>query len=385
MHNTPDICREVVASLPKVLLHEHLDGGLRPQTVVDLARECGYTDLPTTDAEELGAWFVEAGNAGSLPKYLSAFGHTCGVMQTADALARVAREAVEDLAADNVVYAELRMAPENHLEKGLTLQEVIDAVVEGLIEGEAAAYAAGKEITARLIICAMRQENTSKEIAQLTIDNHGSNSEHDYVVGFDIAGPENGFPPSNHAEAFAMLRENLVPFTIHAGEDAGVDSLREAVVLGASRLGHGVRTCEDFTASMEGIELQDVARFIRDQRILLEMCPTSNVQTGVVDNIADHPFTLLDDYGFTCTVNTDNRLLGGITMTDEMMVLVDTFDYGYTELFDLTCNAINHAFADLPTRERIMDTLIYPPYLALTDQDGDGEVDPDETLEVHLH
>lgn len=375
----------MVGNLPKVVLHEHLDGGLRPGTVAELAHECGYADqLPTTDADELGKWFFEAGNSGSLVKYLSAFAHTCAVMQTAEALTRVAREAVEDLAADNVVYAELRFAPENHLEQGLTMQQVIDAVVEGLAAGEVNAMRAGKDITARLLVCAMRQNDRATEVAQLTIDNYGSNSDHNYVVGFDIAGPENGFPPSNHAEAFALLRENLVPFTIHAGEDAGVDSLRDAVVQGAARLGHGVRIYEDFTADLEGIVLQDVAKFIRDRQIPLELCPTSNLQTGVVDNLADHPFSLLDELGFTCTVNTDNRLLGDTSMSKEFAVLVTEFGYGYTELFELTANAINNSFADLPTRERIMSTLIYPPYLELTDQDGDGEIDADDALELNL-
>lgn len=378
----------MVTPLPKVVLHEHLDGGLRPNTVVELAQQCGYSDkLPTTDSDELGKWFYEAGDSGSLVTYLSAFAHTCAVMQTAEALTRVAREAVEDLAADNVVYAELRFAPENHLEQGLSMQQVIDAVVEGLAAGEVAATQAGKDITARLLVCAMRQNDHATEVAQLTIDNFGSNSDHNYVVGFDIAGPENGFPPSNHAEAFALLRENLVPITIHAGEDAGVDSLKDAVVQGAARLGHGVRVFEDFTADLDGIVLQDVSTFIRDRRIPLEICPTSNLQTGVVDDLADHPFPLLDELGFTCTVNTDNRLLGNTSMSKECAVLMTEFGYGYSELFDLTVNAINNSFADLPTRERIMNTVIYPAYLELTsengDSDGDGEAE--DTLQLSLN
>ena len=371
-----DEMRKVVASLPKVLLHDHLDGGLRPQTVIDLAADCGYTDqLPTTDVDELEKWFIDTGNSGSLPSYLTAFAHTCAVMQTAESLTRVAREAVEDLAADNVVYAELRLAPENHLEKGLDMQAVIDALVEGLAQGEAHAAAEGKHITARLLVCAMRQNDNSKEVAQLVIDNYGKNSD-GYVVGFDIAGPENGFPPANHAEAFTMLRENLIPVTIHAGEDAGVDSLQDAVVQGARRLGHGVRIYEDFGASLEGIECQEVASAIRDRQIPLEICPTSNVQTGVCDSVADHPFSLLDDMSFACTVNTDNRLIGATSMTRECMELVENFGYGYSELFELTSNALNNAFVDLPTREHIMDTIIYPAYLQHIDNsDEDIETD----------
>lgn len=363
--------RKVVASLPKVLLHDHLDGGLRPQTVIELAADCGYTDqLPTTDVDELEQWFIDTGNSGSLPSYLTAFAHTCAVMQTAESLTRVAREAVEDLADDNVVYAELRLAPENHLEKGLDMQAVVDALVEGLAQGEAHAAAAGRDITARLLICAMRQNDNSKDVAQLVIDNYGERSG-GYVVGFDIAGPENDFPPANHAEAFTMLRENLIPVTIHAGEDAGVESLRDAVVQGAMRLGHGVRVYEDFGASLDGIECQSVAAAIRDRQLPLEICPTSNVQTGVCDSVADHPFPLLDDMRFACTVNTDNRLIGATSMTRECMELVENFGYGYSELFELTCNALNNAFADLPTRERIMDNIIYPAYLQLID--GDDE------------
>lgn len=371
--------REVVAGLPKVLLHDHLDGGLRPQTVIDLAADCGYTDqLPTTDADELEQWFIDTGNSGSLPSYLTAFAHTCAVMQTREALTRVAREAVEDLADDNVVYAELRLAPENHLEQGLSMQDVVDALVEGLAHGEAHAAAAGKNITARLLICAMRQNDNSKEVAQLVVDNYGKRSD-GYVVGFDIAGPENGFPPANHAEAFDLLRENLIPVTIHAGEDAGVDSLRDAVVQGAHRLGHGVRIYEDFGASLEGIECQPVAAAIRDRQLPLEICPTSNVQTGVCDSVADHPFPLLDDMRFACTVNTDNRLIGATSMTKECMELVENFGYGYSELFDLTCNAINNAFTDLPTRQRIMDTIIYPAYLQLLDDDEEADGVPEDT------
>ncbi len=388
MHNSsemgPDPRRveaSVVADLPKVVLHDHLTGGMRPTTLVELAAQAGYGGLPSDEPEEVARWFVEAGNAGSFSAHREAFAHTTAVTQTADALTRVAREAVVDLAGDRVVYAELRIAPELHVEGGLSMQDVVDAVVEGLRQGERAAAEAGHEITARLILSAMRDRDRSAEVARLLVDNLPDNADHDYVVAFDLAGPEEGNSPDKHAEAFALLRDHLAPVTIHAGEGAGLESVRAAVVAGANRIGHGPRVFEDLTSSMDGIELQRLSGHIRDRCIPLELCPSSNVQTGIVDAIADHPFPLLDDLGFTCTVNTGSRLLGGTTMTREMMILVDVFDYGYTELFQLTCNAIESAFADLPTRERILDTLIYPPYLELTDQDGDGEIDPCEEEE----
>ncbi|MFD5867983.1 adenosine deaminase [Corynebacterium sp. NPDC060344] len=385
MHNSSEMTldprqveADVVADLPKVVLHDHLTGGMRPSTLIELAASAGYGGLPSDDAEEVARWFVEAGNAGNVAGHLEALAHTTAVTQTAESLTRIAREAVEDLAGDRVVYAELRIAPELHVDGGLSMQEVVDAVVDGLGQGEQAASEAGHDITSRLILSAMRDRDRSVEVAQLVIDNLPDNADHDYVVAFDLAGQEEGNSPAGHAEAFALLRDHLAPVTIHAGEGAGLDSVRAAVVAGANRIGHGPRVFEDLTSSMDGIELQRLSGHIRDRCIPLELCPTSNVQTGIVDAMADHPFPLLDDLGFTCTVNTGSRLLGGTTMTREMMILVEVFDYGYTELFQLTCNAIESAFADLPTRERILDTLIYPPYLELTDQDGDGEIDPCE-------
>lgn len=353
---------ELIEQLPKVVLHDHLDGGLRPETIIELAAECDYTDsLPATDPQQLKQWFIDTGNSGSLPRYLTAFAHTCAVMQTASAITRVAREAVVDLAADNVVYAELRMAPENHLAAGLSLAEVIDAVVLGLAEGEAHAAVSGYDITARMIVCAMRQNDNSLEVARATAAAYGEKSQ-GYVVGFDIAGPENGFPPSNHEQAFDYLRRNLVPITIHAGEDAGVDSLRDAVAQGTHRLGHGVRVYEDFTASVAGIECGPTAAFIRDRALALELCPSSNVQTGVCAHISEHPFPLLDAMGFHCTVNTDNRLIGDTSMSAEMITLMNEFDYGIADLAELTVRAIRSAFVDIDTRERLEYGLIGPAW-----------------------
>lgn len=391
MHNSAEMSLEpnqvdadVVAGLPKVVLHDHLTGGMRPSTLIELAADAGAADLPSTNPGELARWFVEAGNAGNATSYREALSRTTEVMQSARAITRVAREAVEDLAGDRVVYAELRLAPELHVAGGLSMQDVVDAAVEGLRQGEASAAEAGHDITARLILGAMRDRDRSLEVAQLVIDNLADNADHDYVVAFDLTGPEEGHSPEEHAEAFALLRSYLAPVTVHAGEGAGLDSVKAAVVAGAHRLGHGPRVFEDLASSLDGIELQRLSGHIRDRCIPLELCPTANVQSGIVDAMADHPFPLLDDLGFTCTVNTGNRLLCGTTMTREMMILVDVFDYGYTELFQLTCNAIEAAFADLPTRERILDTLIYPAYLELTDQDGDGEIDPCEEEELTI-
>lgn len=368
---------DVIAQLPKVELHDHLDGGLRPATIIELAQEIGY-ELPTTDPEALEKWFYDAANSGDLPTYLTTFDHTTAVMQTHDNLVRVTREAVEDLAADGVVYAELRYAPEQHLNSGLTLQQVVDATVQGVQEGERLVQERGGVIYARLIICAMRHADRAAEIAQLTVDNHGPHSPgQGYVVGFDIAGAEAGFPPSNHAEAFKILRENLVPFTIHAGEADGVESLRSALAQGTRRLGHGVRVYEDLEATMSGISLGPVARFVRDQQIVLETCPTSNTQTGVCDSVADHPFNLLYDLGFRLTINTDNRLVSGTTMSQEYQRLAEAFDLDYWQFLEFTSNAMDAAWCDLDLRDELLRNVIYPAFSEL----GMGPADEDQLSE----
>ncbi|MDN5683155.1 adenosine deaminase [Corynebacterium glyciniphilum] len=381
---TSTVDPDVVRRLPKVELHDHLDGGLRPQTIIDIAAETGYDGLPTTDATELEKWFFDAANSGDLPTYLTTFDHTTAVMQTRDSLVRVTREAVEDLAADGVCYAELRFAPEQHQAKGLTLQEVVDATVQGVKEGERVVSERGGRIHVRLLMCAMRHADRAAEIAQLTVDNHGEHTPGEgYVVGFDIAGAEDGFPPSNHVEAFRILRENLVPVTVHAGEAAGVESIADGLRQGAVRIGHGVRIYEDLDATMNGIELGEVAKFIRDRRIPLEICPTSNTQTGVCDTVADHPFNLLYELGFTCTVNTDNRLVSGCTMTGEMLALAENFDLEYWQFLELTTNALDNAFCDQPLRESLEREVIYPAYAELGGTLSSGEGDSEGLGELH--
>ena len=354
--------REQVRTAPKVLLHDHLDGGLRPATVLELAAEVGH-ELPTSkSAEALGAWFAEAADSGSLVRYLETFDHTVGVMQTAPALTRVARECVEDLAADGVVYAEVRYAPEQHVEQGLTLDEVVAAVQEGFDAGVAAAAAAGRSIVVRQLLTAMRHQARSMEIARLAVDWRDRG-----VAGFDIAGAEAGHPPTRHLDAFEYLQRENSHFTIHAGEAFGLPSIWEAIQwCGADRLGHGVRIVDDVTVHDDGtVELGRLAAYVRDKRIPLEMCPASNVQTGAATSIAEHPIGLLTRLRFRVTVNTDNRLMSGTSMTDEMTALVEAFGYGLEDLRWFTINAMKSAFVPFDERLAIIDGVIKPGYAAL--------------------
>ncbi|QGG96048.1 adenosine deaminase [Actinomarinicola tropica] len=342
---------------PKVLLHDHLDGGLRPATVVELAEEHGYPGLPTTDVDELAAWFTAGAARKDLVLYLETFQHTVGVMQTRDALVRVARECAEDLAADGVVYAEVRFAPELHIEQGLSLDEVVDAVLEGFRAGSQ-----GRGITIGTLVTAMRTAANSREIAELAVRHRDQG-----VVGFDIAGKEAGYPPSRHLDAFQYVQRENFHITIHAGEAFGLPSIWEALQwCNAERLGHGVRIVDDITLDPEGgATLGRLAAFVRDRRIPLEMCPTSNVHTGVCDTVAEHPIGLLKDLKFRVTVNTDNRLMSDVTLTDELARLVDAFGYGWDDLQWLTINAMKSAFWPFEKRLRIINEVIKPGYAAL--------------------
>ncbi|KAB1943643.1 adenosine deaminase [Micromonospora sp. ALFpr18c] len=348
---------EDIVKVPKALLHDHLDGGLRPATIVELAAEVGH-ELPTTDPEALGRWFVEAADSGSLERYLETFAHTVAVMQTAPALRRVARECALDLAADGVVYAEVRFAPEQHLEQDLSLDEVVEAVLAGFAEGTAQAVEAGLSIRVGTLLTAMRHAARSQEIAELAVRHRDAG-----VVGFDIAGAEAGFPPTRHLDAFEYLQRENFHFTIHAGEAFGLPSIWQAIQwCGADRLGHGVRIVDDIAS--DGA-LGRLAAYVRDKRIPLELCPSSNVQTGAVDSIADHPIGLLRDLRFRVTVNTDNRLMSGTSMSREMSLLVDTFGYGWRELQWFTINAMKSAFIPFDERLRIIDEVIKPAYAKL--------------------
>ncbi|MGV0656623.1 adenosine deaminase [Mycolicibacterium thermoresistibile] len=359
---TTPLTLENIAKAPKALLHDHLDGGLRPATVIELAEETGYDDLPTTDVDELADWFRTAAHSGSLERYLEPFAHTVGVMQTPEALHRVAYECVEDLAADNVVYAEVRFAPELHIDGGMSLDEVVEAVLAGFAEGEKAAAAEGRTIMVRCLVTAMRHAARSREIAELAIRYRD-----DGVVGFDIAGAEAGHPPTRHLDAFEFMRGNNGRFTIHAGEAFGLPSIHEAIAFcGADRLGHGVRIVDDIEQRPDGsYHLGRVASIVRDKRIPLEMCPTSNVQTGAVRSLAEHPFDILARLRFRVTVNTDNRLMSDTSMSREMMRLVETFGYGWSDLQRFTINAMKSAFIPFPDRLTLIDDVIKPRYAVL--------------------
>ena len=356
---------EVIRRVPKVLLHDHLDGGLRPATVVDLARETGYADLPTEDTDGLAVWFRDAADSGSLERYLETFAHTVGVMQTPAALRRVAAECAEDLAADGVVYAEVRFAPELHVEQGLTLDAVVEAVQEGFAAGSRRAAADGHRIRIGTLLTAMRHNARSMEIAELAVRFRDVG-----VVGFDIAGAEAGHPPTRHLDAFEYLQRENAHFTIHAGEAFGLPSIWQALQwCGADRLGHGVRIIDDITVddAADTIELGRLAAYVRDKRIPLELCPSSNVQTGAAKSIAEHPIGLLAKLRFRVTVNTDNRLMSDCSMSSEMTALTEAFGYGWSELRWLTVNAMKSSFLPFDERLALIDEVIKPGYADVVD------------------
>jgi adenosine deaminase len=343
---------------PKALLHDHLDGGLRPATVIELASEFGYAKLPTTDPAELAKWFYRGARRNDLVLYLETFAHTVGVMQHRDALTRVAAECAHDLAADGVVYAEVRFAPELHLESGLTLDEVVESVLEGFRIGSK-----GTDLTVYALVTAMRTAARSLEIADLAV-----RWRDDGVVGFDIAGAEAGYPPTRHLDAFDHVRRENFHTTIHAGEAFGLPSIWEAVQLcGAERLGHGVRIVDDIRFEHGQWQLGRLAAYVRDRRIPLELCPTSNVGTGVVSSIDEHPIGLLRRLRFRVTVNTDNRLMSDTSMTKELRQLRDAFGWGWSDFEWLTVNAMKSAFAPFDERLRIINEKVKPAYAVLKD------------------
>jgi len=353
---------ETIRRAPKAVLHDHLDGGLRPGTVVDLASEYGYTHLPTTDVDDLATWIRRGADRKSLELYLETFEHTIGVLQERDAIVRVAVECAEDLAADGVVYAEVRYAPELSTEKGLTLDEVVEANLEGFLIGSKRAAAAGHSIVMKVLVTAMRQAARSVEVAECAVRWRDAG-----VVGFDIAGPEAGYRPTRHLEAFDKIRHENFHITIHAGEGFGLPSIWEALQFcGAERLGHGVRIVDDITVLDDGsVELGRLAAFVRDRRVPLEMCPTSNVHSGAAASVAEHPIDLLRRLRFRVTVNTDNRLMSNVSMSGEFKALDEAFGLGLGEMEWLTINAMKSAFAPFDERLRLINEVVKPGYAHL--------------------
>src|SRR5215510_10109393 len=345
---------EEIRRAPKALLHDHLDGCLRPASIVELADEIGHR-LPAHDAASLAHWFAAAADSGSLERYLETFAHTVAVMQTSDALYRVAQECALDLAADGVVYAEVRFAPEQHLERGLQLPEVVESVLAGFEAGSVLARSAGTPIRIGTLLTAMRHAARSQEIAELSVRFRDVG-----VVGFDIAGAEAGYPPTRHLDAFEYLQRENFHFTIHAGEAFGLPSIWQAIQwCVADRLGHGVRIVDDIEADGR---LGRLAAYVRDKRIPLEMCPSSNVQTGAAASIAEHPIGLLRRLHFRVTVNTDNRLMSATSMSREMALLAEAFSYGWADLQWFTINAMKSSFIPFDERLRLINEVIKPAY-----------------------
>ncbi|QVQ51140.1 adenosine deaminase [Spiractinospora alimapuensis] len=353
---------ESIRSAPKVLLHDHLDGGVRPRTVVELAEAAGYTELPETDPDKLGEWFANASNSGSLERYLETFRHTVAVMQDAEALTRVAAECAEDLAADGVVYAEVRYAPELHVEGGLSLAEVVEAVLEGFRVGQERAARRGHTIRVGSLLTAMRHAARSREIAELMVRYRDVGA-----VGFDIAGAEAGYPPTRHLDAFEYLQRENARFTIHAGEAFGLPSIWQALQwCGAHRLGHGVRIVDDITVDADGdATLGRLAGYVRDTRVPLEMCPSSNVQTGAAASVAEHPIGLLRRLRFRVTVNTDNRLQSQTTLSEEFAKLSEAFGYDWDDLQWFTVNAMKSSFLSFDERLALINGVIKPGFASL--------------------
>ena len=349
-----------IHEMPKVMLHDHLDGGLRPKTVIELARDQKYDKLPTNDPGELAEWFHRGANRGSLPLYLEGFAHTCGIMQTDEALERVSYEMMEDLKDDGVVYVETRFAPVFHTDKGLHWGETVGAVLRGLERGKRD-FGVGYG----LIVCAMRNMNLSEEMAQLAVDFRDRG-----VVGFDLAGEEGGYPPKKHVEAFQYIQRQNFNITVHAGEGFGKESIWQAIQwCGAHRIGHATRLIEDIVTS-EGrvVKLGTLAQYVLDKRIPLEMCLSSNVHTGAVKSLQEHPFGTYYAEKFRVTLNTDNRLMSATTLSKEFQLAADVFHLDFAEMEKLTINAMKSAFQPYDERIKYIYESIKPGFQKLREK-----------------
>jgi adenosine deaminase len=351
------LTQTVVQGLPKVLLHDHLDGGVRPGTVIELARDEKYKGLPTEDPAALAEWFHRGAQRGSLPLYLEGFAHTCGVMQSAEALERVAYEMMEDMRRDGVVYVETRFAPVLHTNRGLHNEQVLNAVLKGLERGR-------KDFGVEygVIVCALRNMRVSEEMAELAVDFRERG-----VVGFDLAGEEGGFPPKKHIDAFHYIQRENFNITIHAGEAFGKESIWQAIQwCGAHRIGHATRLIEDIAVDKRDptkiVKMGYLAQYILDKRIPLEICLTSNVDTGAVESIETHPFGIYKRYNFRVTLNTDDRLMSDTTMTKEFALAHRVFKLDLDDLEKITINAMKSAFIPYNTRTQLIFDVIKPGY-----------------------
>jgi adenosine deaminase len=363
------LSEKFLQTLPKVLLHDHLDGGLRPETIIELAKDSGYKKLPTNDPGELAEWFHRGAKRGSLPLYLEGFAHTCGVMQTEDSLERVAYEMIEDMYRDGVVYVETRFAPVFHSQRGLHWDGVINAVLKGLEKGK-------KDFAVEygIIVCAMRNMNLSQEMAELAVDFRERG-----VVGFDLAGEEGGFPPKKHVDAFHYIQRENFNITIHAGEAFGKESIWQAIQwCGAHRIGHATRLIEDIGLdkheSHKIVKMGYLAQYVLDKRIPLEICLTSNVDTGAVKSLAEHPFGVLHNYKFRVTLNTDDRLMSDTTMTKEYKIAHEVFKLKLDDLEKITINAMKSAFIPYNRRIKLIYDVIKPGYVKARTRLGKGKV-----------
>jgi adenosine deaminase len=352
---------QIIRSTPKVLLHDHLDGGLRPQTVIDLAKELKYNKLPTQDAGELGNWFHQGANKGNLVEYLQGFEHTCAVMQTKESLTRVAYEMMEDMKNDGVCYVETRFAPVFCTSMGLYHEDIVTAVLEGLEKGKRD-FGVGYG----LILCGMRNMKNTLEIAELAI-----NFRNQGVVGFDLAGEEGGYPPKKHIEAFQFIQRANFNITIHAGEAFGKESIWQAIQwCGAHRIGHATHLREDFKFDKDGniVAFGDLAQYVLDKRIPLEICLLSNVHTGAVDKIENHPFGILFKEKFRVTINTDDRLMSDTTMTKEFLTAIEYFNLNLEDIEKITINSMKSAFIPYKERLHYIYNVIKPGYQNIKDK-----------------
>jgi adenosine deaminase len=351
---------EIIRSVPKVLLHDHLDGGLRAQTVIELAKDIGYKKLPTTDAGELAEWFHRGAYKGNLVEFLQGFEHTCAVMQTKEALERVAYEMMEDMHLDGVCYVESRFAPVFHTDRGLYNEDVVNSVLAGLEKGK-------KDfgVGFGLILCGMRNMKNTLEIAELAV-----NFRKKGVVGFDLAGEEGGYPPKKHIEAFQFIQRANFNITIHAGEAFGKESIWQAIQwCGAHRIGHATHLKEDFVLDSDGniAGFGDLAQYILDKRIPLEICLLSNVHTGAVDRIENHPFGILFKEKFRVTLNTDDRLMSNTTLTKEFLVAIEHFGITLDDVEKITINSMKSAFNSHRDRLHYIYNIIKPGYQKIKD------------------